>query len=221
MDLVSFLTERATFVLVAATIAVAILLERGISLYLVYPIRGSHQFFDRLRILVMSDRFVEAVALCNQYRSSPVAQVVREGLMRAHYPEEMIGDGVRIVVLDAHQIIWKRTRSLLLIAALAILSGFFGAGLTLLGSLGEQSIAAQAWAGALTSVLAGLAVAMGCGIAWGLLSSRTRALGAEIEQASIRTLDILRARFYHAEELRQTVAHVFSAKPHTEPKRSA
>ena len=89
MELMTFLRDNFWHVapiLAAAFIALAIILERARALFLVYPIRDKRQFFDRLCGFVMADRLVDAIALCNMHASSPIAQVVREGILRAHQP---------------------------------------------------------------------------------------------------------------------------------------
>src|SRR3954453_21011068 len=88
-------------ILVAGGLAVVIILDRFRALVLAYPMHNPDAFFEKIRGLVMSDRISEAVAFCERYRSKPVANVVREGLLRAHQPEGLIEHGLQIAVGEA------------------------------------------------------------------------------------------------------------------------
>src|SRR4051794_9961610 len=90
-------------ILLVGGFALAIILERVPALMWVYPIQNMTAFFEKLRDLVMADRIAEAIAFCDRYRTKPAAQVVREGLLRAHQPESLIEDGLELAVTDASQ----------------------------------------------------------------------------------------------------------------------
>src|SRR5512138_82364 len=80
-------------ILAAAAFAVVITIDRFYALIWKFPLVGTESFFDKVRNLVMNDRLNEAILLCERYRSKPVASVVREGLIRAHQPENLIEHG--------------------------------------------------------------------------------------------------------------------------------
>jgi biopolymer transport protein ExbB/TolQ len=215
MDIMVFLRDNFAHVapiLAAGFIAIAIILERLRALFIVYPIRDRKTFFDRIRGLVMSDRLVDAVALCNAYGRSPIAQVVKEGIMRAHQPEEMLADGLQLAVGEVSQEVQRRTAFLATIANVATLLGLFGtiAGLIhsfqAIGSADPQQKSVLLAAGistAMNATMLGLGVAIPCMVAFSFLMNKTNRLSAEIEHSAIRTLDILRARYYHQGEAQQ------------------
>jgi len=204
---------RGNFLHVAPILAVgllgaAILVERYRALAWVYPIRNPAAFYDRLRDLVMSDRMAEAIAFCDQHGSKPVAQIIREGLLRAHQPEILIEDGLEIAVSEASQRITKRTQFLSTIANVATLLGLFGTILGLIqsfqavGSAAAQERSALLAAGistAMNATMMGLAVAIPAMMAFSYLMNRTNRLNVEVEQAAVRTLDLIRQRYYVAE----------------------
>jgi len=215
MDIMGFLRDNFLHVapiLAAAFVALAIILERTRALFLVYPIRDRKNFFDKIRALVMADRLVDAVALCNAYGRSPIAQVVKEGIMRAHQPEEMVADGLQLAVGEMNQDVQRRTAFLATIANVATLLGLFGtiAGLIhsfqAVGSADPQQKSVLLAAGistAMNATMLGLAVAIPCMVAFSFLMNKTNRLSADIEHSAIRTLDILRARYYHQGEAHQ------------------
>ncbi len=196
-------------ILIAGVVAVAIVAERLRALFWVYPLQGKDKFFERIRELVMSDRLPEAVALCDLYPSKPMSRVTKEGLIRAHQPEEMVGDGLQLAVSEASQKISKRTQFLATIANVATLLGLFGtiAGLIqsfeAVGSADAQQKSAILAAGistAMNATMLGLGVAIPCMVAFSFLMNRSNRLTVELDQAAIRTLDLLRQRHYGTDQ---------------------
>jgi biopolymer transport protein ExbB len=193
-------------ILVAAVLAIAIVMERLRALFVTYPMHDRKQFFDRLRGYIMADRLMDAIALCNVYESKPMAQVVREGLIRGHQPEEMVADGLALAVSEASQRITQRTAYLATIANVATLLGLFGtiAGLIqsfeAVGSANASEKSALLAAGistAMNATMLGLGVAIPCMVAFSFLMNRTNRMSAELDQAAIRTMDLLRQRYYN------------------------
>ena len=198
---------HAAPLLVLGVLGAAIILERVQALMLRYPMNAG-PFFDKLRDHVMADQIAEAIALCDKYRAKPVANVVREGLLRAHQPEALIEDGLELAVSEASQKVTKRTGFLATIANVSTLMGLFGTILGLIYSFGAvgnytaQERSAQLGIGistAMYATLMGLGVAIPCMIAFSYLMNRTNRLTVEVEQAAVRTMDLIRQRYYAAE----------------------
>jgi len=195
-------------ILIAGAFAVAIILERARALFKVYPIRDQQGFFDKIRDLVMNGKMGEAVALCDRFPHKPTAQVVKQALLRAHQPETLIEHGLQIAVGDSTMVIQKRTTFLATIANVATLLGLFGtiAGLInsfeAVGHADPQQKAALLAAGisqAMNATMLGLGVAIPCMIAFSFLMNKTNRLVAELEGSAIRSIDILKQRYYSAE----------------------
>ncbi len=194
--------------LLVGILGVAIIIERTKALFWTYPMQGKKKFFERLRELVMEDRISDAVALCNSYASKPIVEIVKEGLIRANQPEETIQDGLALAVGEATQKIQKRTSFLSTIANVATLIGLFGTIAGLIQSFEAVGHAdAQQKAGllaegisvAMNATMIGLGIAIPCMLAFSFLMNRTNRLGAEIDHAAIKTLDLLRQRFYRVD----------------------
>lgn len=194
-------------ILICGAVGIVIMLERFVALTRSYPMAHMDGFFERLRTLVMKDQINDAIALCERYRGKPVARIVREGLMRAHQPENLIESGLQITMSEATERIQSRTTFLGTIANVATLFGLLGTIIGLVqsfeavGSANAQqrsALLAQGISTAMNATMLGLGVAIPCMIAYAYLMSRTNKLVAELEQAGLRTLDILRQRYFSA-----------------------
>lgn len=204
---------HAAPILLAGAIAIAIVLERGKALFMTYPIRDVEGFFDRLSDLVLSGKLQDAVALCDKFPTKPIPRVAKQALLRAHQPESLIEHGLQLAVGQATQTIQKRTSFLATIANVATLLGLLGtiAGLIhsfeAVGHADPQQKSALLAAGistAMNATMLGLAVAIPCMVAFSFLQNRTNRLVAEIEQGAIRSLDILKQRYYQTETVNRS-----------------
>jgi biopolymer transport protein ExbB/TolQ len=202
-------------ILISAAIGLAIMIERAVALFNRYPIQNAEQFFDKVSQLVMAGKIQDAVQHCDQLTGKPMAKVVKSGLLRAHLPETVIEDGLHIAVSDATQAIQKRTSFLATIANVATLLGLFGtiAGLIhsfeAVGHADAQQKSALLSAGiatAMNATMLGLAVAIPCMVAFSFLINRSNRMISDIENASVKTLDILKQRFYASEHLEEAAA---------------
>jgi biopolymer transport protein ExbB len=192
-------------ILAAGGFAIAILLERVPALLWRYPLARKAAFFEKIRDLVMADRISEAVAVCESQRTKLAARVVREGLLRAHLPEPLIEDELQIAVSEAVQSIQKRVQFLSTIANVATLLGLLGTIIGLIhsfeavGTASAQQRSALLAAGistAMNSTMLGLAVAIPCMVAFSYLMNKINSLTEEVDQAAVRTLAMIRQRFY-------------------------
>lgn len=197
--------EHVAPILMAAAIALIIILERSRALLFAYPLRGSATFFDRIRNLIMADKISEAIALCDRYRNKPVSSVVREGLIRAHQPENIIEHGLHIAVSEETDRIQKSTSFLATIANVATLLGLFGTIVGLVQSFEavgnanaqqRSTLLANGISTAMNATMMGLAVAIPCMICFSYLMYKTNRLVAEIDRAAVRVLDLLKQRYY-------------------------
>jgi biopolymer transport protein ExbB/TolQ len=195
-------------ILLAGAFALAIMLERIPALLWIYPMGKQAEFFARLRDLVMGDRIAEAVALCEANKSKLTAQIAKEGLLRAHQPEDLIEDELEIAVRTAAQRVVRRTGFLATIANVSTLLGLFGTIVGLIQSFEavggasaqeRANLLAQGISTSMNSTMLGLAVAIPCMIAFSYLMNHTNRLVEETEQAAIRTMALIRQRCYAAE----------------------
>lgn len=195
-------------VLTAGVIAIAIVLERSRALFKVYPLRDTEGFFDKVTDLIMRGKLGEAISYCDRFPQKPTAKVTKQALLRAHQPENLIEQGLELAVGNATSKIQKRTAFLATIANVATLMGLFGTILGLIHSFeavahaDPQQKSAMLAAGiseAMNATMLGLGVAIPCMVAFSFLINRTNQLVSDVDHAAVRTLDILKQRYYAAE----------------------
>jgi biopolymer transport protein ExbB len=208
MGLLKFIMENFWHVapiLACGFLAVVIGFERFTALMWKYTLSVEGAFFEKVRNLVMEDKVNEAIVFCQRFNGKLVAEVVKEGLKRAHQPETIIEDGLKIAVGRAQEKVQARTPFLATIANVSTLLGLFGTIVGLVqsfeavGSASAQMRSAMLAAGistAMNATMLGLAVAIPCMIIYSFLMNRTNKLNAQLEQSAIATLDILKQRYY-------------------------
>lgn len=194
-------------ILLAGVFGLGIAIERLYALIVLYPLNNAEGFFDKVKSLIMGDRVSEAILLCERYRQKPVASVVREGLARAHQPENLIEHGLQIAVGEASDKIQARTAFLSTIANVATLLGLFGTILGLIqsfeavGAANAQqraTLLAQGISTAMNATMLGLGVAIPCMVVYSFLVNRANRLNATVERSAVRILDLLKQRYYKA-----------------------
>lgn len=207
----NFVRENFTHVgpiLAAGAFAITIIIERSRALIWDYPMENQEAFFEKVRGLVMADKINEAIAFCERFWRKPVARVVKQGLTRADQPDTLIEHGLQITVGEVTQQVQERTTFLATIANVATLLGLFGTILGLIqsfqavGSANAQARSALLAAGistAMNATLMGLGIAIPCMVAFSFLMNRTNKLVAEVDRSAVRTLDLLKQRYYAAE----------------------
>jgi biopolymer transport protein ExbB/TolQ len=216
MNLITFLRDHWMHVapiLIAAAFAIAIVIERYQTLFRAYPMKDAQQFFDVIGQHVISGKVQDALVHCEKQGQKPVAVVVKQALLRAQQPEALIENALEISIHEAQQAIQRRTAFLSTIANVATLLGLFGtiAGLIssfeAVGQADPQQKSALLAAGistAMNATMMGLAVAIPCMVAFSFLMSQSNRVMAEVEQASVRILDLLKQRYYRVQtEIRE------------------
>jgi biopolymer transport protein ExbB/TolQ len=218
MSFFDFITQNLGHVLpilLAGAIGLAIILERFFLLYAIYPPKSVDTFYRNLSQEITHGKLNEAISLCDQQLKAPLCQVVKIGLARAHLPEVVIEDGLRIATHQAQGLVQKRIGYLATIANVSTLLGLFGTILGLIhsfeavGHADPQQKSALLSAGistAMNATLTGLGVAIPCMIAYSILVNRSNQLTTEIDDAALKTMDLLKQRFYSVLEPSETSA---------------
>lgn len=209
-------------ILVAGFFAVGVIANRYYILFWKYPIRGQDQFFERIRAYIVNDRIKDAVMLCEQHRTKPVARVIKEGLIRAHQPENLIEHGLQVAVGEAQEQIQAKTPYLATVANVATLLGLLGTILGLIQSFEavgtanaqeRSALLAQGISMAMNHTMMGLGVAIPCMIAYSYFMNRTNKLNSGVERSAVKVLDLLKQRFYHVDsQADPLVAHFGAGK---------
>lgn len=211
-------------ILTAAFFAIAVGGERFVALFVRSSFGSFENFFGQIKSMVHSGRMGDALALCDKYSSKPAARVVKEGLLRAGQPEEVIQHGLEIAVGDEIVQVQKRVNYLATIANVATLLGLFGTILGMIhsfeaiGSASAQqrsSLLAAGISTAMNATLMGLGVAIPCMVLYSLFAAKTNRIVAQIEGSATRTIDLIEQKYY------ATQSHSAPAAPQGFPRRAA
>lgn len=211
MDMISFIKDHffhAAPILAAAALGLIIILERTYCLYLRYPLANAEGFLEKVSAAVMQANVNQAAQICNRHKGKPMARVVKAGMLRAHLPEGLIQDGIQLALQSCTQLITKRTAFLATIANVATLLGLVGTIAGLIQSFEavahadaqqKSALLSQGISTSMNATMMGLGVAVPCMVAYAILVNKSNSLLADLEQTAVRTLDMLKQRFYSSE----------------------
>lgn len=211
MNIINFLIEQYVKggpfmhpIAFALAIALAIIIERLVRIVLHYNIDGTSFMFEVQKYVLAND-VDGAIRLCNGAGRAALPRVIKAGLQRASRDEHQIQNAVDAASLEVIPKIEKRLHYLGLIANLATLLGLLGTISGLIHSFDavavaeasqRQSILAAGIAEALNCTAFGLIVAISTMIAHSWLSSRAAVLVDEVDEYSVKLIDLLSARQY-------------------------
>jgi len=204
-------------ILLAGALAVAITIERVWSLFMDASMNDVEGFYQRISGFISKSQFGEAVKLCDSYARKPVARIMQAALQRAHLPESVIHDGIQISLQTNSGQLQKRTAYLATVANVATLLGLFGTIAGLIQSFeavahaDAQQKSALLSAGistAMNATMLGLGVAIPCMVVYSFLMSRTNVMIQQLDLGAVRSLDILKQRFYSSEQVQSPVSAV-------------
>lgn len=213
MGLFEFLSDwnnllHVSPVLLAGVFAISIIMERSKSLFKTYPLHDQQGFLDKISEMILRGQTGEAVALCEKYPKKPLAQITRAALVRAHLPEPMIAHGIEYALGEATHVVQKRTQYLATIANVATLLGLLGTIIGLIASFQavahadpqqKSALLAAGIGTALNATMLGLGVAIPAMVAYSFLVNKANTLVGELENSSVRIMEILKSRFYAVE----------------------
>lgn len=204
-------------VLLCGIFALAVIIERSRALFKTYPLKNQREFFSQISDLLSAGQTQEALALCDRNGKKPVAKIVKAGLLRAHLPEDLLHHGVELALGDAQHAVGKRTAFLATVANVATLLGLFGTILGLVHSFEavghadpqqKSAMLASGIATALNATMLGLGVAIPCMVAFAFLMNRSNDIVTDLENASVRVVDLIQQRYYAAESDGESAAPV-------------
>ncbi len=211
MHIINFLVEQyvkgGAFmhpIAIAGAIAVAIILERIMRVVFQYNIDGTSFMFEVQKYVLAND-VDGAIRLCNGAGRAALPRVIKAGLQRASRDEHQIQNAVDAASLEVIPKIEKRLNYLALIANLATLLGLLGTISGLITSFEavsvaeasqRQNILAAGISEALNCTAFGLIVAITAMIFHSWLGSRAAVLVEEVDEYSVKLIDLLSARQY-------------------------
>jgi biopolymer transport protein ExbB/TolQ len=152
-----------------------------------------------MRKLILGGNFVKAVKLANTV-DSPLARIVKAGLLQVRRPDEVIQSAMDEAALNEVPYLESRTGYLAMLSNVATLTGLLGTVVGLIHSFGAVSNADPAQKG--TLLAAGISEAMNCTafglivaipalLAYAVLQSRTQKCVDEINEGSVRIVNLI------------------------------
>lgn len=189
---------------ICGAITIAIILERVMRIMFQYNIDGTSFMFEVQKYVLAND-IDGAIRLCNGGGRAALPRVVKAGLQRASRDEHQIQNAIDAASLEVIPKIEKRLHYLALIANLATLLGLLGTISGLIYAFGQlasvpaeqkQAVLSNGIAEALNCTAFGLLVAITAMIFHSWLSSKAATLIEEVDEYSVKLIDLLSARKY-------------------------
>ena len=190
--------------LIAITMAVSIslVIERFVKLFLRLNINGSSFMFE-IQKYVLANDLDGAIRVCNGANNAALPKVIKAGLMRASRSEEQIQNAIDSASLEVIPQLERNLPYLALIANVATLLGLLGtisgliksfAAVALADPAQRQAILSAGISEAMYATAFGLVVAIGTMVAHSFLSAKASRILADIDEHSVKLLDLLSAR---------------------------
>ncbi len=190
--------------LIAITMAAAIafILERFVKLYSKLNI-NSNSFMFEVQKHVLANDLDGAIRVCNGAKDAALPKVIKAGLMRASRSEDQIQNAIDSASLEVIPQLEKNLPFLALIANIATLLGLLGtisgliksfAAVSLADPAQRQAILSAGISEAMYATAFGLVVAIATMVAHSILSSKAQGIIGEIDEHSVKLLDLLSAR---------------------------
>jgi len=201
----NFFREGGPFmyvILVVSVIAMATVIERGYMILFRYNLNGA-AFMAQVQKLIMANNIDRAIKLCNAESNAALTKVLKAGLTRANRRTEDITTAVEEATLEVVPMLQKRTSYLGMWANVATLTGLLGtiSGLVqafkAVGAASPETKSAMLASGisvAMYTTAFGLVVAIPVMICHSVLENRTKNLVDEIDQYSVKLINLLAAR---------------------------
>ncbi len=193
----------ATYMIVFTMIlAITFIIERIVRLFMQLNINGK-SFMAEVQTYILNNDLDGALRVSNGAKAAALPKVVKAGLMRASRSEEQIQNALDAASLEVIPVLERNLPYLATIANLTTLLGLFGTITGLIHSFGALGNADPAQRQALLSVgiseamfatAFGLIVAIITMFFHSILSSQAAKIVSEIDEYSVKLLDLLSAR---------------------------
>ncbi len=189
-------------ILVCGIFALAIVFERAYFIMFRANINGV-AFMAQVQKLVMANNIDRAIKLCNAEPNAALPRVLKSGLTRANRGKDEFEAAINESVLEVFPLLNKRSSYLPMLANVATLTGLLG---TIQGLILAFEAVAHASAETKSTLLAGgistamyttaggLIVAIPILVLHSIISARTTKIMDEIDQFSLKTVNLLAAR---------------------------
>jgi biopolymer transport protein ExbB len=179
--------------------SIAVIAERAV--YLWGASINKEVFLATMQKCILAGDVAKAVKMCSA-ANAPLARIVQAGLVKVNRPDEEVQAAMDETALQEMPKIARRTGFLALFANLAMLNGLFGTIVGLIkafGAVGGESvdpsqkarILAEGIAEAMNCTAFGLISAITALAGFAILNGKTQGLEDDINEASVRVLNLV------------------------------
>ena len=179
--------------------AFGLMIERGIALYTKLGTNAA-ELYEEVHTKITSGDVKGAQALCSDDDTAVLPRILGAALSKAGKPEKVVQEAVDERELEVLPDLTKRTPFLSMIANVATLLGLLGTIIGLIQAFAslaaadpsqKQIMLAQGISIAMNTTAFGLIVAIPCMVAHSLLMSKTQAIIEDIDQYSVKIVNLL------------------------------
>jgi biopolymer transport protein ExbB len=187
---------------IAMLFSLAIIAERTIRLFFQYGISASG-FMLEVQKYILANDLDGAIRICSGAKGAALPKVIQAGLMRASRSEDQIQNAIDAASLEVIPGLERNLPYLAMIANIATLLGLLGtisgliksfAAVALADPAQRQAILSAGISEAMYATAFGLVIAIGTMVAHSVLSSKASKIIADIDEHSVKLLDLLIAR---------------------------
>lgn len=187
------------FIVVVGLMALLVALERIYFLFWYFNINAD-DFFSRIVTLVSQAKYDQALALCHEFKSKPLARAIRTILERVDQPEQIIFQAQDIALAENMPLFQKRLHYISMAANVSTLLGLLGTiqGLIIAFSAvaqadptQKQMVLANGISVAMYTTALGLIMAIPLTILFSLLQSRQSHLQATLQEKVFKLVEML------------------------------
>lgn len=190
-------------ILITLIFSVVIIVERVIRLWTTYDLANSVEFMGGVQKYIMNNSIENGIRLCKKYKPALLPHVISQGLKKANHSPSEIEYAIEHASLQVSPDVSKSTPLLATTANVATLLGLLGTIYGLKHSFDaaanatgteKQTQLAEGIAEALTATSFGLATALLCLMAYGILQWKQKQILDDINQHSAKLIDLLYTR---------------------------
>lgn len=190
-------------ILAVLIISLALVIERSYRLWMEYDLVNSDGFMAMVQKMVMNNSIENAIRLCKKARPKLLPYVLAEGLKRSNDSTQEISNAVDQAVLTVVPKITKTVGFLATTANVTTLLGLLGTIFGLMRSFAavakatgaqKQTLLAEGIAEALNATSFGLASALFCLFAYGVLSAKQKTIIDDVNKNAAKLVDLLYTR---------------------------
>jgi biopolymer transport protein ExbB len=183
---------------VVGLVTLGIVAERVYVLF-VKALNRKDEFTREMRKLILSGNFVKAVKLANT-ENSPLSRIVKAGLLQVRRSDDVIQSTMDEAALLEVPYLERRTGYLAMLSNVATLMGLLGTIVGLIHSFGavakadaatKSTLLAAGISEAMNCTAFGLIVAIPALLAYAVLQSRTQKCVDEINEGSVRIVNLI------------------------------